>query len=383
MSELIQRNDNRATIRWKLLTGASAMALTAYVYSAGIARAEDAGQPEFWIELGGEFSQLQDAQETFNPPIMDGRPSIFYPSQKFEKPPGYGFDEYGALAFRPDDSNWVFSASIRYGRSGARRLVQQQTNPQHLKYFASAPEIGSPVAQRFEETKARTSEKFDILDFTAGRDVGLGIFGKDATSVVSAGVRFAQFQSKTNISLKSDPDWHFNLKYFSFVGTSISFGQAFHSNIASLTAQRSFHGVGPTLSWKASEPLAGNIQDGALILDWSANAALLFGRQRAKTHHQSTSRYFYKYGPILTHDVVLHTLPGFPVISDKTRSRDVTVPNVGGSIGLSWQLQNAKISLGYRADFFLNAIDGGIDTRKSENRGFFGPYASVSIGLGD
>ena len=29
------------------------------------------------------------------------------------------------------------------------------------------------------------------------------------------------------------------------------------------------------------------------------------------------------------------------------------------------------------------ATDGGIDTRKSENRGFFGPYASISIGLGD
>ena len=34
MSELIQKNDNRATIRWKLLTGASALALTAYVSSA-------------------------------------------------------------------------------------------------------------------------------------------------------------------------------------------------------------------------------------------------------------------------------------------------------------------------------------------------------------
>ena len=43
MSELIQKNDNRATIRWKLLTGASALALTAYVSSAAIAKAEDTG----------------------------------------------------------------------------------------------------------------------------------------------------------------------------------------------------------------------------------------------------------------------------------------------------------------------------------------------------
>ncbi len=44
---------------------------------------------------------------------------------------------------------------------------------------------------------------------------------------------------------------------------------------------------------------------------------------------------------------------------------------------------DAKISLGYKADFFFGAIDGGIDARKNENRAFFGPYASISIGLGD
>ena len=44
---------------------------------------------------------------------------------------------------------------------------------------------------------------------------------------------------------------------------------------------------------------------------------------------------------------------------------------------------DAKISFGYSADFFFGAIDGGIDARKNENRGFYGPYASISIGLGD
>ncbi len=44
---------------------------------------------------------------------------------------------------------------------------------------------------------------------------------------------------------------------------------------------------------------------------------------------------------------------------------------------------DAKISFGYKADFFFGAIDGGIDARKNENRAFFGPYASISIGIGD
>ena len=59
------------------------------------------------------------------------------------------------------------------------------------------------------------------------------------------------------------------------------------------------------------------------------------------------------------------------------------VPNIGGFAGISWRLPTAKVSIGYRADFFFNAIDGGIAARKSENRGFYGPFASISIGIGD
>jgi hypothetical protein len=36
----------------------------------------------------------------------------------------------------------------------------------------------------------------------------------------------------------------------------------------------------------------------------------------------------------------------------------------------------------YRADFFFGAMDGGIDTAKKENVGFYGPFATISIGLG-
>ena len=60
----------------------------------------------------------------------------------------------------------------------------------------------------------------------------------------------------------------------------------------------------------------------------------------------------------------------------------VAVPNVGALFGISYKYQNAKISFGYRADEFFGAMDGGIDTHKSENRGFNGPYATISIGLG-
>ena len=59
----------------------------------------------------------------------------------------------------------------------------------------------------------------------------------------------------------------------------------------------------------------------------------------------------------------------------------VIVPNVGGFAGLSFRYADAKVSFGYRADFFFGAIDGGIDARKSETLGFYGPFATISIGL--
>ncbi len=66
MSELIQKNDNRATIRWKLLTGASALALTAYVSSTGVASAEDSDRPLIWIELGGQMEQVSGPIRAFH-----------------------------------------------------------------------------------------------------------------------------------------------------------------------------------------------------------------------------------------------------------------------------------------------------------------------------
>ena len=69
-------------------------------------------------------------------------------------------------------------------------------------------------------------------------------------------------------------------------------------------------------------------------------------------------------------------------VTNPDRSRSVVVPNIGALAGLSFNFSNAKVSLGYRADFFFGAMDMGIDTRDTSNVVFHGPYASVSIGLG-
>ena len=59
----------------------------------------------------------------------------------------------------------------------------------------------------------------------------------------------------------------------------------------------------------------------------------------------------------------------------------MTVPNLGGFAGISLKWPNAKISLGYRTDFFFGAIDGGVDTRQTSDLGFSGPFATISIGF--
>jgi iron complex outermembrane receptor protein len=404
MSELIQKNDNRTTIRWKLLTGASALVLTAYVSSAGLAQAEDASQPQLWIELGGQLNRQQASLEPYAPPFAAMTPSIFAPPQNSETPPAYGFDETAAMTFQPKGSDWLFSASIRYGRASGNKHVRQQSYPgsyahyskqlwernfqQHhagsaLTFMLSTP----PIAARFSDLRAKQSEIHTIVDFQAGKDVGLGLFGGNASSSLDVGIRFAQFTSRSRVALDENPDWgfvtgiykhNFTVKYV----TRQEVYQPYHSFSGKFQADRDFHGIGPSLTWNSSVPFAGNSQDGELTLDWGVNGSVLFGRQRVKMSHQTTGRYHVR-GNTRHHNtpglITTYQNPATP----HTRSRNVTVPNVGGSVGLSWKLQNFKMSLGYRADFFFNAIDGGIDARKSENRAFYGPYASISIGLGD
>ena len=80
-----------------------------------------------------------------------------------------------------------------YGRSTGNKHVIQQT---HNSYPFT--EYGTPVtvihyAVKFADTLSRNTEQHAILDFRAGKDVGLGMFGENgSSSVVSLGVRFVQ-----------------------------------------------------------------------------------------------------------------------------------------------------------------------------------------------
>jgi hypothetical protein len=379
MSELNRVQNGQMDFRRRLLTTASALALLAMARGVDPAYAadQDADRPLMWIDLGGQLSRLDDGQEAFSAafPNSPSRPSVFSPSQKFERPPLYSLDEYGKFSFQPEASDWVVSAAVLYGRSSSSMHVHQQTHPTTPVITVNASAIRfPPIAEKFADTLSQNDERHLIADFQVGKDVGLGMFGgRDGSSTIGLGIRFAQFNTKSNIALKSDPDWHRSSKYFA--GYNFPKYQIYHSNAASAVADRSFHGIGPALSWNASAPLAGNANGAQIALDWGVNAAFLFGRQKVVLRHHVTGEYKAK-GYSYRHVTYQPT----PV--NVTRVRTVTVPNFGGFAGLSFRYADAKLSFGYRADLFFHAMDGGIDTRRSENRGFYGPFASVSVGIG-
>jgi hypothetical protein len=112
---------------------------------------------------------------------------------------------------------------------------------------------------------------------------------------------------------------------------------------------------------------------GAVMFDWGINAALLFGRQKAQGQHEVSGRY-YGYGHY-------HNTATYDDVAPHARSRNTTIPNLGGFAGLSLKWTSAKLSLGYRSDFFFGAVDTGLDQRHEATRAFNGPFASINVGF--
>jgi hypothetical protein len=397
MSELMNTRMDRKCLRRQLLSTVSAVTLLVSACSIGKADADDgdADRPTVWIELGGQIDRVVGGEEPFAAPFFGDLGKSLTSPEQIQKELPWSAGPEGKISFQPDGSDWVFSAAVRYGRTNSNRSTQQKTKPAQLKAvytYQTCTPGGSSCGRRCCHTRFYTPSKAEytdvdrvrdeshaVIDFQAGKDVGLGLFGHQGTSVFSAGVRFAQFNSKTTLSVKARTD----LQRYNYWTPArlIQYPQkyiaasSFRNNAFSASATRSFRAVGPSISWDASSPLVGNNQSD-ISLDWGANAAVLFGRQKAVLHHQTTAASFHeKYSP---KNAQLYTHGPY----DHNRQHSVIVPNVGGFAGVSFRYSTAKISFGYRGDFFFGAMDSGIDTAHRENVSFYGPFASVSVGIG-
>lgn len=367
MSELMTTATHREGLRWQLLTTVCALTLLSYVTAE--AAPENADRPAVWIELGGQLERLSSGEQRFEPPF-----AVRAPRPDFEKTsplsllktPRYAVGGEGKITFEPSGTDWAFTAAVRYGRSNGNKHMHNQT---YVPRNAKAPLFPDAMLTpgRFEDVRTDYKESHTVLDFAVGKDVGLGLFGN---SVASVGVRYAQFSLNSTVSLSSKPDYI--TKGFMSFGKYV-FGHGFHNYQGEAHAERNFRGIGPSLSLTGSAPLSGN-EDGGVAFDWGVNAAMLFGRQRTTTAHNTYGRYKKAAagGPVVT----------YTNADGRVSTRSVTVPNLGGFAGLSMRYPNAKVSFGYRADVYFGAMDTGLDQRNSRNRAFYGPFATIAIGLG-
>lgn len=400
-------------LRWNLLASASMLVL---VVAPPVNASEQADRPQLWIEIGGDLNSLSGLSAPFTPnftrlspapePYGNGNSPI-----ELQKPSHFAFGGEGALTFQPDSSSWKFSVGVKYGRSNKKRDAHRQTSlvkrfpnpgyehlayffPSYVQYYPSITPNYTKYATKLAETTIKQSESHLVLDFQAGKDVGLGLFGSQSTSTISGGVRVARFQFHTDVQVRARPDADFyaitipNLWGGGPHASYVVYEPHWRSYYLRASADRSFNGIGPSLAWTSSVSLAGNIQKAEIELDWGINGSILFGKQKAKVNHHTTGRefkpkYYHTFSTPnggLIHD---HYQALYPAKNgSRDQSHSVTVPNLGGFAAVSLKFPNAKISLGYRADFFFGAMDTGIDAARSSPIGFHGPYASVSVGLG-
>jgi len=350
MTEIIQQNVRR-TLRYRLLLSVSSAAVLVFVPEV---RAEDS-HPTVWIELGGAFDQFAHDSDTWVSPNLPD--PISNPSpEPFGKTPAMGYDFEAAIEIQPKGSDWIYSASVRYGRAqrGPKR-VHDQTYQTHTAGFNGTIYL---TTYAFLNATEQSRSAHAIVDFNVGRDVGLGSF-HGGRSTAHFGIRLAQLNERAEASFSA-----------ATMAPARLGSEIVHK--ADALMARSYSGIGPAVSWDGATPIAGSLEHG-FSLDWGANASVLFGRQKARIALHTQDAHYNLGG---AHTALSH------LTSDPSRDRTVVVPNLGAFAGLSWRLPVGKISLGYRADFFFGAIDGGVETRKTYDRSFYGPFATISIGLG-
>ncbi len=357
MSELMNPRNAGKKLRRHLLTTVSAIALIGLI-SARNAEASDndADHSIIWIELGGQLEHITGDGEAFAPPFLAANAAApvfkpISPSRAQKAPFFFGFGEEGKLALEPEGTDWVFTVAARYGRSNRDEHVHQQS-------------AAAPYESNYVDTVAKQQGSHAILDFEAGKDIGVGAFGVHGTSTLSAGVRAVQFSSNTTTNIMARPNVHGDPNQAKY---TLRTAYAFNGSAA-----RSFRGVGPSLSWNASTVLLGNQEAAEVALEFGANGAVLFGRQKVKISQHTAAKYIHN----------ATSPPTYSKNGHRTNARSVVVPNAGGFAAISVRRADVSVSLGYRADFFFGAVDRGIDTRESGTLGFCGPFATIDIAIG-
>jgi len=344
------------------------------------------------VELSG-MVQRQDAPAEKVAPAFT---STFSDALDPTAPQGRDFD-WGdgreiRLIYKPGES-WRIAAGVRYGKTngGASTHREEPAGPPRCPFLREGP-VGyfcDPADPRYSaaslytgtnwsDASAYDRESHSFADFAVGMDLGLGV-DADARSVVSAGLRYANFKSTTRVSMDGIADWDLPEGWFKYSAYSPQYAAHHHHYRADITAQREFTGTGPTISWEAARQLFGNEEVGHLDVDWSITGGVLFGKQKTETLGTEGSSYFSgKYSV----EVAARPQPVTAPVDVPDRSTSVTVPMIDLSLGLAYEVGRVKVGAGYRWERYFDVLDVGYDEHKDADRTIDGPYFKIAVGFG-
>lgn len=351
-----------AGVRRSLIASASIVALT--IGSTGVqAQVPPAPPPAFvapkdawsFFAEGGLFWQADGGYQFATPP--GGLRNL--------KGPGWAL----GVTYQPALSPWSFGVSAHGGKTKKkqkRSAVAQDIQNQFVTITGTtlvpgptctAPTIsGATCTTTVHSTflydtitttehllsrrkSGRTSSHL-VLDFTIGRDIGLGRTPSgDPTLKLEAGLRYARLTDNGEYASSN------------FVSSILTSANAF-------AGKRRFLGAGPRFGASFAAPFIGDVG-----LEATAGLSVLFGQARE-------TRAF--------------TVNGVTSVGETKESR--FVPGVDGSLALSyWLGANARLSVGYRAEAYFNALPGdafsGAPTAFGQDTTFLvhGPFARATV----
>jgi outer membrane receptor protein involved in Fe transport len=351
------------------------------------------------VEIMGQVQRQDAPYTTMTAQAMADLPAGLDTSQGVQnRNLDWGDGRSVKLIYRPDGSPWSVSAAFRYGRTNtdtARPHVEQYDKGQICGipdnfysppfppgFFANflcnpaSPGYNSYISAyehtSWSEAAARNREEHNVVDFAVGRDVGMGL--GFSHSEVGAGLRYADFESTTDMTSQAVAGWQIP-QGWAFYGIGNSRYQS------DLHTRRKFKGAGPTLSWEAAKSLLGNADAGHLDVDWAITGGVLFGKQKVTFNGQE--QIIYSHGPASVYGSYLAQVgPATVLPVPNGRTKSATVPVVDLSLGLSYEIQRIKVSTGYRWERYFNVLDAGYAERKSYDRTMDGPYFKIAVGFG-
>jgi Legionella pneumophila major outer membrane protein precursor len=266
-----------------------------------------------------------------------------------------GFEYHSAL------SPWSFGVSVRYGKTRHKRKSAHATNttsttstfkftsPGFSTCSTSSCSTYPPITTTFTFTNyyshthkqpaARYSSHF-IVDFTVGRDVGLGTTpAGDPIVKLEGGLRYANLRDNGELA-------------------TVTAVNGATTNSVAFNGHRRFIGIGPRLGVVLSVPLGAS----KFTLDGTAGAVVLFGKA-------TENRIFNNNG----------------AVTSQSTSENRVAPGFDASVALSYLLTpKAKLSAGYQVEGYYNVFPGSSFTgppayTQDKDMLLYGPFLRATV----